>query len=91
MNYKLFFSKYRYKLQVAEAIIEHLNPIRKLIDQYMADPEYLWKILEEGNEIASCEAERTLQEVKNKIGLGKPIDCRLMQNEHKRTGISKLK
>lgn len=61
----------QYKLKVAEALIEHLNPIRTKIEDYLKNPEYLWKILEDGNDKACEIAEKTMKEVKSKVGLGK--------------------
>uniref|UniRef100_A0A1L8DFR2 Tryptophan--tRNA ligase, mitochondrial n=1 Tax=Nyssomyia neivai TaxID=330878 RepID=A0A1L8DFR2_9DIPT len=61
----------KYKLRVAEAVIEHLNPIRMRIEDYSKHPEYLSQILEEGAEKAAQVAEKTLQDVKKKIGLGR--------------------
>jgi hypothetical protein len=66
---------FRYKLRVAEAVIEHLNPIRKTIEGFLADPDYLWTVLEEGNRIAASQAEKTMQEVKTKIGLASVLSA----------------
>lgn len=59
----------RYKFQVAEALIEHLNPVRRKIEDYLTHPEFLESVLIEGAEKASLVAETTMAEVKDKIGL----------------------
>lgn len=59
----------KYKFKVAEALIEHLNPIREKIEDYLKHPEFLEQILSEGGEKASFIAEATLAEVKEKVGL----------------------
>lgn len=60
----------KYKLIVADAIIEHFNPIRLKIDEYLKNPDYLWSVLEMGNERAREVAVRTMDEVKARVGLG---------------------
>ncbi|XP_058115733.1 tryptophan--tRNA ligase, mitochondrial [Anopheles ziemanni] len=59
----------QYKLAVAEALIEHLRPIRERIEQYSRDGAYLSSVIEEGSERARATAERTIDEVKEKIGV----------------------
>ena len=59
----------QYKLIVADAVISHLTPIREDIERYMKDPEYLSSVIEEGNEKAMEVAEKTLNEVRHKVGL----------------------
>jgi tryptophanyl-tRNA synthetase len=61
----------QYKLKVAESLIEHLDPIRRKIEDYLKNPEFLWKVLEEGNSRAAEVAQDTMKEVKRKVGLGK--------------------
>lgn len=60
---------FRYKLQVAEAVISHVQPIQKRIDDLMSDEEYLAKVLKMGAEKATEISENTLDEVKRKLGL----------------------
>lgn len=55
---------------MADAIIEHLNPIRLKIVDYLKHPDYLWNVLNDGNEKAREVAEKTMHEVKAKVGLG---------------------
>lgn len=64
------FSVFRYKLIVADAIIEHLNPIREKIEDFMKNPDFLHKVLTEGSDKARTIAEATMDEVKLKVGLG---------------------
>lgn len=59
----------KYKFKVAEALIEHLKPIREKVEDYLNHPEFLEQILVEGNKKASKIAEATLTEVKEKVGL----------------------
>ncbi|XP_055624580.1 tryptophan--tRNA ligase, mitochondrial [Toxorhynchites rutilus septentrionalis] len=59
----------QYKLQVADALIAHLNPIRDNIRRYLADTEYLSSVIEEGSDKARTVAERTIAEVKEKVGM----------------------
>jgi tryptophanyl-tRNA synthetase len=61
---------HRYKLAVAEALVEHINPIRTKIDDYLKNPEFLTSILDEGADRAREIAEKTIDEVKLKVGLG---------------------
>lgn len=60
----------KYKYYVADAIIEHFKPIREKILDYMENPDYLVDLLEIGQERATEIAERTMIEVRDRIGLG---------------------
>lgn len=62
----------RYKLQVAEAVIAHMDPIRRRIEEYMGNRDHLVDVLRLGGERASTVAQRTIEEVKQKVGLGLP-------------------
>lgn len=64
------FLCFRYKFVVADALIEHINPIRLKIDDYLKNPDYLTSVLSDGNDRARETAERTIDEVKLKVGLG---------------------
>lgn len=66
----------KYKLRVAETVIDHLNPIRSKIEEYMNNPEYLVRVLEEGRDKAAEVAERTMLEVKERVGLGAMLKVR---------------
>jgi len=61
---------FRYKLRVADAVIDKINPIRLKIEDYLKNPEYLVNILKIGTEKCSQTAEETLTDVKKKVGLG---------------------
>ncbi|MCL4366667.1 tryptophan--tRNA ligase [Patescibacteria group bacterium] len=58
------------KSAVAEAIIEGLRPLQQKYTELMADPAYLESLLAQGADQVRPLAEKTVQEVKNKIGLG---------------------
>jgi len=59
-----------FKSSLAEAIIEYLKPVRKRYDDLISDHEELKKILKRGSDKAAPIAEKTLKQVKEKIGLG---------------------
>lgn len=59
----------KYKLLVADTIINHINPVRLKINDYMKHPEYLIQILNKGADKSRSIAECTIDEVKNKVGL----------------------
>lgn len=60
----------RYKLCVAEAVVEHLKPIRNQIEWYLSRRNDLTDILDAGAAKAREIAQNTLLEVKQKMGLG---------------------
>lgn len=60
------------KKQLAEDIINYLDPIRKKITDLSANDEYLQKVLKHGAEKARESAAKTVKEVRNIIGF-KPI------------------
>ncbi|XP_047097979.1 tryptophan--tRNA ligase, mitochondrial [Schistocerca piceifrons] len=59
----------RYKMVVADAIINKLQPIREKILYYMSRQNELIEILEEGSQKAAAIAEVTWNEVRSKIGI----------------------
>lgn len=61
---------FRYKFVVAEALVEHLSPIRLKIEDYLKNPEFLSSVLADGADRARETAEKTIDEVKLKVGLG---------------------
>jgi hypothetical protein len=63
-----FLTLFRYKLIVAEALVEKFTPIRQEIIKLMDSPEYLSKVLQEGQKKAHLIALETWQEVASKIG-----------------------
>lgn len=60
----------KYKMRVADEVIEHLNPIRLRINDYLKNEDFLCTVLEKGR-LKVCEvAAKTIAEVKEKVGLG---------------------
>jgi tryptophanyl-tRNA synthetase len=60
----------KYKFVVADSIIEHFAPIRLKMEDYLKNPDYVWNALSLGNDKAREIAEKTIDEVKFKVGLG---------------------
>ena len=58
-----------FKKDVAEAIINELEPIQKKVNEYMADKKYLENIYKSGAEKANYVAMKTLRKMQKKIGL----------------------
>lgn len=58
----------RYKLLVADAVVAHFSPIRTQILDYMNNPDYLIAVMAKGAEKARAVAEKTIDEVKLKVG-----------------------
>jgi len=67
--------KYKYKgyaefkKDIAEVIINELEPIQKKVNEYMADKKYLENIYKSGAEKANYVAMKTLRKIQKKIGL----------------------
>lgn len=59
----------QYKLVVAEAVNEFLQPIRHRYTELLKDPGYLVSILDEGAAKATVIAEETWREVKHAVGM----------------------
>lgn len=64
---KLKYSEFKPRL--AELITDHFTDYRKKRAELSKNPNYIKKVLKDGNKKASAIAEKTLQEVKQKIGL----------------------
>lgn len=60
----------RFKDRVAEALIEHLRPIREKIDMHLANRNELAYMLDMGAEKARQTAHNTMTDVKQRLGLG---------------------
>ena len=58
-----------FKMKVAQVVIEKIEPIQKKYKELLENPEYLEKIYTKGAENARKLASKTLQEVKEKIGI----------------------
>ena len=57
-----------FKSDVAEAVVEHIRPIREKYDQLSNDKQYLVDVYTKGAERANRIAQRTLNKVYKKIG-----------------------
>lgn len=57
-----------FKADVAEAVVEHLRPIRRKYDELSDNRDYLEDVYKKGAETAGKMAERTLKKVKKKVG-----------------------
>lgn len=57
-----------FKAAVAEAVVEHIRPIREKYDQLSEDKAYLVDVYTKGAERANQIAERTLKKVYKKVG-----------------------
>lgn len=62
-----------FKKALAEAVIEMLAPIQKRLHQFLDDPTELTKLLDAGRDAAKKIAERKMQLVKERVGLGRKI------------------
>ncbi|MDP3762456.1 MAG: tryptophan--tRNA ligase, partial [bacterium] len=58
-----------FKADLAEVLVEKLSPIQKKYRALLKNPKTLKKILAQGAKKASAVADKTLKEVKEKIGL----------------------
>lgn len=58
-----------FKAGLADAVVEHMQPIQKRHDELMNDTEQLLAILETGREKAAAIAEEKLSQVKSTLGL----------------------
>lgn len=59
-----------FKKEVAEVVVESLKPIQEKYHQLMENPETIEKMLQDGANKIRPMAEKTLAEVKQKVGLG---------------------
>ncbi|MCC5911385.1 MAG: tryptophan--tRNA ligase [Clostridiaceae bacterium] len=58
-----------FKKDLAELMVESLRPFKEKYQQYMDNPDYLEEIYKKGAKRATTIAERTMKDVKEKIGL----------------------
>ena len=58
-----------FKMAVANKVVERLEPIQKRLKELLDNPKYLEEIYTNGAEKARKLASKTLEEVKNKIGI----------------------
>jgi tryptophanyl-tRNA synthetase len=59
----------KYKLMVADLLVEHLRPIREKYLTLTSDLPHLQKVLKDGAENAGVIAEQTWREVRDIVGL----------------------
>ncbi|XP_020801827.1 tryptophan--tRNA ligase, mitochondrial isoform X2 [Drosophila serrata] len=64
----------KYKERVAEAVIEHLTPIRELIHYHLSKRKEVIYLLEVGASKARQQAQQTLIDVKQRLGLGTSVN-----------------
>lgn len=69
MRKNYLFLNFRYKLIVAEAVVEYLKPIQRNINELLKDEEFVLDKLKQGGEKAASIADKTLNEVYYKLGL----------------------
>lgn len=75
-------SIFRYKMLVADVVVSYVKPIQEKIEEYMQDQEYLFEVLRKGA-LASREiAEKTITEVRGKLGIDFEI-----QKEHRKSFV----
>ena len=58
----------KFKMSVAESVIEHLKPIQEKFNYYISNEDYIKKCYTEAKEQALIISEKTLKKVKEKIG-----------------------
>lgn len=57
------------KNYLLETLLTLLNPIRKRREELAKDPQHVMRILQEGTEVAAVAADKTLQEVRQAMGI----------------------
>lgn len=63
---KCFF---RYKTHLADVIISYVKPIQQKIEEYIQEPDYLLDVLKDGSDSSREVAEKTIREVRAKLGI----------------------
>lgn len=58
-----------FKVAVGQAVVEKLAPVQKKYKELIENPEYLERIYRKGEQEAKKVADKTLEEVKRKVGL----------------------
>lgn len=69
----IFWPFYRYKLVLADLLIETLSPIREEFSKLIKEPVYLQEVLKDGTEKATEIATACWYRVKNKVGFRNDI------------------
>lgn len=57
------------KKQLAEDMVQFISPIRQKVNDILNDENYLQKVMKQGAEKAIASAEKTMQKVRNAMGL----------------------
>lgn len=60
-----------FKKDLAEVVVEHLSPIREKIEEYRKNPKALEAILDAGRDKAKTMAEEKMEQVRERVGLGR--------------------
>jgi tryptophanyl-tRNA synthetase len=60
-----------FKKSLAEAVVEHLRPIREKLEEYRQNPKELMDILDHGRDMARHAAREKMKLVKDRLGLGR--------------------
>lgn len=69
-NHKCFSRQiFRYKLVLAEDLVNLLDPIRLKIEDYLKNRDYLEAVLKDGFNSATQTAATTMTEVRRRIGV----------------------
>lgn len=61
--------KYRYKVILAEDLVNLLDPIRLKIEDYLKNRDYIESVLRDGREWALESADKTMRDVRHRIGI----------------------
>jgi tryptophanyl-tRNA synthetase len=61
-----------FKPVLAEAVVNHLEPIQTRYNKIREDDDYLWQVLQEGADAADAVASRTLNQAKVAMGFALP-------------------
>jgi len=59
----------QYKLHLSDILVEHFSPIRQKIEYFLNNREHLEQILIDGSNQAPNIAEKTKNEVRERVGL----------------------
>lgn len=66
----IFIIKFeRYKLVLADDLVELLDPIRRRIEDYLKNRDHIETVLKQGREWALNSAEKTMTDVRQRIGV----------------------
>jgi tryptophanyl-tRNA synthetase len=60
-----------FKKALAEAVVAHLEPVTKRMQEFQSDPHELMRILDTGRETAQGLAAEKMKLVRSRVGLGR--------------------